>query len=1356
LTVVFAGVFAQTGTFFTTDDVLSNSLINCIYQDSRKYLWIGTEDGLNKFDGVRFTIYRNKRDDKSSLKNNYVRSVFEDSKGRFWVGCINGLLRYDRAEDKFTEIPVYFRNKRVEPHITSIVEMPDGEIWMSTSGTGIIRPAVDYKSFNVDENLFPQLCSRYLVALHRDKKGQMWIASENQGLNLFQPATGRIIYFKSPTGIGSNHISAIEEDKDGNIFVGTLTGGLYRYNQILHKFEQVEYSNPAVALPVKCMAFDNNGRLLVGTDGRGIKYLNNITGKLEDYQIISSMFDLSHTKVHALYTDISGNLWLGLFQKGVFLSPNHPNEFHYWGIKSFYRNIVGSNCVMSVMKDNQGDSWVGTDNDGLYKINGNSSVHYELKSRLRGVSGTVMSILEGNENTLWLASFIDGLIRFDKKTGLTLFYPNNNQQFINNTSANKAMCLARDSKDRIWVGTNGAGVQVFDVALSKYVNQFLFHEEDSSGIANNWVNCVLNDGDSLMWVGTYEGVSSVSIETGEITTYRVRNGILAGNIVTALARDSRGMMWFGTTEGLTCFNPRTKKSEHYSTHDGLAGNVVCGILEDEKGNLWISTHNGISNLIVAEKHFVNYNGYDGLQGNEFTTGAAFKTANGEMLFGGVSGLTAFFPSQINEQVTPVDLQLTGLYVFDHLVVKGQKSGIHTIISDFISDVKKIRLSYKDNMFSLEFSTFDFGSQGRVFYRYKLEGLNDQWINTERGVNRLVFNNLNYGHYKLHVKACINDKESSEKVIEIVIYPPWYLSWFAKCIYLVLFVLLAWGVYRIITERINHKHELMRREHLQQINEGKLQFFINVSHEIRTPMSLIISPLEKLIAENKDTQKQEVYQLMHRNAQRILRLINQLLDVRKIDKGQMFVKMRETDLVSFINDLMLTFDYQAKKRKMVFSFEHSMDELKAWIDINNFDKVLVNILSNAFKFTPETGEIKVKLTTGADMKEPNVALREYFEIIVSDTGIGIENDKIEKIFERFYQIDNHRTNVSFGTGIGLHLAKNLVELMHGHIFARNRTDRQGSEFIIRLPLGSTHLNLLERETFSAEIDKINISQEDREGVKLQTEDIGEQTKSPKPRVKTKYRILIVDDELEIIHYLRSELAGMYRVSECYNGKEALDYILREKPDLVISDVMMPEMDGMTLCKKVKANVNINHIPVILLTAKTSDEDKGEGFEIGADAYVAKPFNVELLKKRIAGILENRERLEHKSMNEQDKNPLIKPVVLKSNDQILLEKIMRIINENIADQDLNVEMLADKVGMSRVHMHRKLKELTNMSARDFIRSIRLKQAADLLSQQKLTVSEVAYALGFSNLSHFSNSFRDFYGVSPKEYGDKNRKM
>jgi len=555
------------------------------------------------------------------------------------------------------------------------------------------------------------------------------------------------------------------------------------------------------------------------------------------------------------------------------------------------------------------------------------------------------------------------------------------------------------------------------------------------------------------------------------------------------------------------------------------------------------------------------------------------------------------------------------------------------------------------------------------------------------------------------------------------------------------------VFRVLMERLNHKQEMMRREHLEQVNEGKLQFFINISHEIRTPMSLIISPLEKLIAENKEAEKQAVYQLMYRNSQRILRLINQLLDIRKIDKGQMFVKMSETDLVSFIDDLMTTFDYQAKKRDITLLFKHEMPELKAWIDVNNFDKVLVNILSNAFKFTPEHGEIIVNMLTGSTDAGPD-ALRQYFEITISDTGIGLEEDKIEKIFERFYQIDNSLTDVNFGTGIGLHLAKNLVELMHGEIYARNKSEGQGCEFIIRLPLGDAHLNQLERE-----LSHVLSVQSNREKPALD-DSLGEvQTSKVKP--KTKYRVLIVEDEDEIRHYLHSELADTYRISECVNGREALEFILKEKPDLVISDVMMPEMDGITLCKKLKANININHIPVILLTAKSSDEDKAEGFEIGADAYVAKPFNVELLKKRVANIIENRERLEYKPADSEENKALIKPVVLKPNDQVLIEKIMKIISENIADSELNVEMLAMGVGMSRVHMHRKLKELTNMSARDFIKSIRLKQAAELLSHQKLTVSEVAYALGFNNLSHFSNTFREFYGISPKEYAQEHWK-
>lgn len=1332
---------AQTGTLYSTDNVLSSSLINCIYQDSRNYIWIATEDGLNKFDGVRFSNYRTRRSDTHSLKNNYVRTVFEDSKGHFWVGCINGLMRYDRAEDSFTEIPVYFHNQLYTPHITSVIETRKGEILMSTSGGGIIRSNDGYKSFYVDDNLFPQLCSRYLVQLFQDSHGMIWIASENQGLNKYNPVTGMIQSFKAPLTIGSNQISSVVEDHRGTIYVGTLTGGLFRFDAGANRFQQVPYTGGAPNLPLKSMLFDKQKRLLVGTDGRGVKWLNPATGKLEDFQMLSATFDFSGTKVHALYQDKVGNLWVGLFQKGVFLAPEYPNSFNYRGGKSFYQNVIGSNCVMAVSRDRNGTLWVGTDNDGLYALTGKQSRHFELKNSVNGVSGTITSIVDDGNETLWLGSFLDGLLQFNKSSGNVTRFANSSPDFSNNTSVNKIMSMATDGQNRLWIGTNGAGVQVFDIAKSNYSAHFIFHDEDSSGIANNWVNCVKRVGANQMWVGTYEGASCIDMRSGRITNFRTKNGVLPGNIVMAIASDHNGNMWFGTTEGLACYNLVTRKSIHFTTNDGLAGNVICAIQEDLSGNLWITTHSGMSKYIPSQHKFINRYAYDGLQGNEFSTGAAFTAPDGEMIFGGAGGVSFFYPDKIKDQRSTVKLYLTGLYVFDRRVVAGQKSGMHTIIDGFISDVETIRLNHRDNMFTLEFSTFDFGSAQSVNYRYQMKGLSEQWITTEKGVNRISFTNLNYGHYELRIRACINGQESADKLIEIIVYPPWYLSWPARGVYFILLCVLAWLVYRVVNERLLHKQELLRREHLESVNEGKLQFFINISHEIRTPMSLIISPLEKLIAENQDSSKQPVYQLMYRNSQRILRLINQLLDIRKIDKGQMYVKMSEAELVGFVDDLMTTFEYQARKKDIQLEFRHEMDELKAWIDVNNFDKVLLNILSNAFKFTPAKGEIIVTLSTTVEGSRP------YFEVTVADSGIGIEEDKIERIFERFYQIDNSLTDVNFGTGIGLHLAKNLVELMHGRIVARNRTDGTGAEFSIRLPLGDAHLTQTEKESSE------HAGLQGRTHFPVLDQDSDLQT--VKVKARTRYRVLIVEDEEEIRHYLCSELADTYRISECSNGREALDYILREKPDLVISDVMMPEMDGITLCKKLKANININHIPIVLLTAKSGDEHKAEGFEIGADAYVAKPFNVDLLKKRIANIIENRERLEHRAVDTEENKALIKPVVLKSNDQVLLEKVIRIVNENIADSDLNVEMLAEGVGMSRVHMHRKLKELTNMSARDYIRSIRLKQAADLLSAQKLSISEVAYALGFSNLSHFSNSFREFYGLSPKEYAQQHRK-
>ena len=577
-------------------------------------------------------------------------------------------------------------------------------------------------------------------------------------------------------------------------------------------------------------------------------------------------------------------------------------------------------------------------------------------------------------------------------------------------------------------------------------------------------------------------------------------------------------------------------------------------------------------------------------------------------------------------------------------------------------------------------------------------------------------------------------------------------WWAYCIYVFLIGLLVLGIVNYILSRMRHRREIMKREHAEQLNEAKLQFFINISHEIRTPMTLIINPLEKLLAEKKGGEVQKTYLMIYRNAQRILRLINQLMDIRKLDKGQMFMKFRETDMVGFIDDVMLTFDYMARKKKIHFSFEHAMPQLKVWVDMNNFDKILMNIFSNAFKYTPEQGEITVSLSTGRDAARRD-PLKEYFEITVTDSGIGLDREKIERIFERFYQIDNDVTKSNFGTGIGLHLSRSLVELHHGIILAENREDAPGSRFVIRIPLGSAHLRTDELEDVEALITPhaVLVKPEKTDLEEVFEEGEGEEDEESKKtgKAKNRMRILIVEDEEEILSYLKEELEGDYRIMTRKNGREAYDTILADTPDLVISDIMMPEMDGLSLCRKIKQNTNVNHVPVILLTAKSKPEDTMEGMATGADAYMVKPFNTELLKSTIANLLANRKLLKSKFSGAQQQEDKVQKLSMKSADEILMSKIMKVINENLSNPDLNVEMLAANVGLSRVHVHRKLKELTNLSARDFIKNIRLQQAAALLKEKKLTVSEVAYATGYTNLSHFSSSFKEVHGMSPKEY-------
>lgn len=1339
---------AQTGKVYTTDMGLSSSLINQIFQDRQGFIWMATEYGLNKFDGSRFTNYRHVSGDSASIKNNYVRTLFEDSRQNLLIGCIDGLMKYDRETDTFLEIPMFRVGKRVFPHITQIKELHNGEIWMTTTGQGMFRLDEQQKqAVSVDE-LLRQSNYNFQSCFYEDSYYNIWIGTYGNGLICYMPATKEVRVFKYPI-LNDNNVATIIEDKEGNLFVGTSKQGLSRYNREKNSFTPVPYTGSG-ALSVYCMSLVD-GRLLVGTDGQGMKKYNPTKKLLEDYTINSAPMDFSEGKIHTILEDKDKNLWLGLFQKGVVLIPRQNNPFEYYGNRSIYYNPIGQGCVMSIFQDSNCHLWVGTDNEGIYELDakGKRLRHYQPGNSAHSVANTVMCIYEDSDKNLWLGSYTRGIAKLNRRTGECEYsLPIDNE---------KIFSITEDKQKNLYIGTLGSGFYQYNLktgSLKHYESS-----KDETGdlkrneLANDWVNYIFCDSEGLIWLGHYKGISCFNPSTGNFINYKKVNTLITGCVGYVVQEDASGNIWAGTTDGLYRFDKETEKLEKFTMADGLPNNVICGLSEDSRYDIWISTYMGISKYDVKNGRFINYYSGDGLQGNEFTHGAFYKDRGGKIYFGGINGITSFSPENIGNVSKETSVWVTDFYIFNRPVHKNSLSGGKPVITTSVQDAKIFRLSYQDNTFSVVFSTLQYNNPEQISYQYKINELSTQWLSTEPGVNRVTYNNLPPGRYTFQVRALNYGDYSEIRTIKILITPPWYQTWWAYCIYITLIGLLVAGVVNYILSRMRHRREIMKREHAEQLNEAKLQFFINISHEIRTPMTLIINPLEKLLADKKDSELHKTYLMIYRNAQRILRLINQLMDIRKLDKGQMFLKFRETDMVGFIDDLMQTFEYMARKKKIRFIFEHEMPQLKVWIDLNNFDKVLMNILSNAFKYTPEEGEIQVSLTTGQDTTRKD-ALRDYFEIVVTDSGIGIDRNKIERIFERFYQIDNDVTKSNFGTGIGLHLSRSLVQLHHGVIFAENREGVSGSRFIIRIPLGSAHLRTDELETVDAEGVMFR-TVEKPVSVNLEEELADEADELKVGKAKTRLRVLVVEDEDEIRTYLKSELSDDYKVETCNDGKEAYDLILRDAPDLVISDIMMPEMDGLTLCRKVKQNTNVNHIPVILLTAKSKPEDTLEGMDTGADAYMVKPFNTELLKKTIANLIANRRLLRNKFSGAQQQEDKMEKITMKSSDEILMGKIMKVVNEHLDDPALNVEMLASEVGLSRVHVHRKLKELTNLSTRDFIKNIRLQQAAALLTQdQKLTISEIAYATGYTNLSHFSSSFREKYGMSPKEYMSQHR--
>lgn len=1334
-------VTAQTSVLYSTENQISSSLINDIYQDRKGFIWIATEYGLNLFDGNKFVTFHHSVNDPTSLLNDYVYSIFEDSKNNLWIASLGGLLKYDHNTNSFVEVPLYMNSKRITTmHTVQIIERKNGEIWIASSGGGVFKADKEGKRCECVMDFYKRGIL-HLSSILEDNNGNIWAGAENDGLICYNPETQAIQIFRSPS-ISENNISDLAQDKNGNIYIGTLTGGLNVYYANTKNLVQIPYKG-RYDLQIKTLKYIDN-LLYIGTDGEGLKFYSSENNEITDYSLENVPININDGKVHSILIDRDKNLWLGLFQRGIAFIPMKRNPFLYHGRKQIYDNPIGHNCVMSVFQNHNKELFVGTDNDGLYVLDKDFKQihHFRPGEAANGVTNTILSIFQDSDNELWLGSYTKGVARCNPANGLCEYIP----ELINE----RVFSITEDHHHNLYFSTYGSGFYVYNKdskALKRYNCIEESAEKSKDELPNNWINTLYCDREGMIWIGHFKGISCFNPDTESFINYTSNNYVIKGCLGYAITESHDGTIWAGTSNGLYSFDRKTKEIKRYTQQDGLSNNIICGVCEDNNHHIWVSTFNGISCLNRQTQHFTTFFSGDGLQGNEFTRGAFYRSTSGEIFFGGINGITSFIPEQIAANAPTPSISITEFVVSGKTVNTNTLSGGKQITPKAVIESDKFRLNYKDNTFSISFSTLQFDNARQIVYKYRIKELDEEWLSTTPGVNTVTYNNLPHGKYTFQVYAINHGNNSPIRSISIIITPPWFQSWWAYVIYTLLIILIVLAVIGNLRARFQRRKEMIERKHAEEIGEAKLQFFINISHEIRTPLTLIINPLEKLIANCHDSELGKSYIMIYRNSQRILRLINQLMDIRKIDKGQMQLKFRETDLVGFIDDVVNTFSYLAQDKHITLTFQHQDNKLNAWLDLHNFDKVLMNLLSNAFKYTPEGGSVTVSLTTGED-EEAHLPLKKYIEIKVADTGIGLDDQQIGRIFDRFYQISNDITRNQAGTGVGLHLTRSLVELHHGTIIARNRLDTQGSEFIIRIPQGSDHLKMedLEQPDTTMETENAPTVAETKQPIKTMGEDEEEEKKV---KAKNNFHILIADDEKEILNYLKSELSGNYKIHTCNNGRDAYEYLLNNPTDLLISDVMMPEMDGITLCKKIKQNANINHIPVILLTAKGRPEEQVEGIEIGADSYLVKPFNMEVLRSTIGNLLQNRRWLKNKFSGAQEQTDKVQKIQLKSADEVLMNKIMKVINENLSEPTLNVEMLANSVGLSRVHLHRKLKELTNLSSRDFIRNIRMQQAAKLLKEKKLSISDVAYAVGYNNLSHFSNTFKECFGLSPKEY-------
>lgn len=1351
-------------TSLTTKDGLSSNMVNAILKDKFGLLWFGTEDGLDKFDGTKFKVYRHKVGDITSLQANEILSLHEDKAGNLWVGTSGGSLSlYDRKRDAFINFPSgQTPNSILNNVIRAVCSDNLGKIWIvHYEGVDVFDP-ITKKS-----ERFPLITSNpgsiqqiHGLCAYQDSKHRMWIGTTD-GLFRYDVKSRSLKKFQyskqDPMSLADNGVNAIAEDKQGNIWIGT-SGGL----SLLRKDETGFINFKKTGDNTKSLSSDIINSIAVDEEKL---WLGTIAGldifDIKTYEVDKFGFDyrnihgLTAPSIRSIYIDNQGIYWLAMFGGGVNKYDKNLNLFNFVTSNVFDELGLNASMVSAFAEGKNGKVFVGTQGGGLSLFDPKTKLfqRFSIRSRRKDSDDrfSVLSLTWNKKDQLMIGTYTDGLFVLDPFTGkYQQLMQGSNAQDLN---SNDIFCLKKDSKGNIWAGTNGGGINVLNEdnkVIVRYTPDPVAANDIKLPI-NGFIRDIEEDRDGNIWIATHGGgIAVLQPLSGKFTIYNTATSQLPNDKVQSLMEDSRGNIWAGTFGGgLVIINRRTGQFNVLSEKEGLENNAVYKIIEDQQGLIWVSTNKGISSIDIITKKINNYNHHNGVQNNNFVHEAGIRLSTGELYFGGLEGFNYFNPVHFRKNNNIPSVLITDLRISNRSVAPSEDGPIN----EHISVAKKINLNHKQN-FSLSFVGLNFTSPGQNQYAYKLEGFDKDW-NYVGNSTSASYTNLDPGEYVFRVKASNNDAvwNNEGTSIKIFVHPPFWRTSYAYILYGLVFIsLLLYLRYRSILRikkkfaakqiEIRAEQERKEAERIHELDLLKIKFLTNLSHEFRTPISLILGPADKLLSRQKNESSSGELNMIRRNAKRLLNLVNQLLDFRKMEEQELRLQVSEGELVSFIKELYDSFKDLSDRNKIEFVFKTHVDKLYTRFDHDKIERILFNLLSNAFKFTLEGGKISVELDSMANKSDLS---KTWISIKVTDTGIGIPEDKKQKIFENFFQNTTSSSIINHGTGIGLSITKEFVE-MHDGIIEVESEPGKGSIFRICLPFTPIESpEITGKIVQKPELDTEAKSQEESKESDKAVNSLNISTGAPS--------ILLVEDNEDFRFYLKDNLRLHFDVIEASDGKDGWQKVLAHHPQLIVSDISMPNMDGIELTRKVKSDKRTTHIPVILLTALSGEKEQANGLETGANDYITKPFNFEILSAKIKNLL---------TLNNAFKNTytrqirvLAPEVKIESEDQKLLKDIMLYLEENLTNSQLSVKELSRHVGMSRSTLYNKVVEMTGQTPVEFIRSVKLDKAAVLLEKSDMNVAQIAYSVGFSTPNYFAKSFKAKFNMLPSEYISKRRK-